>query len=310
MLPVIALAGATASGKTRLALALARALPVEIISVDSAQIYRGMDIGSAKPSAQERAQVPHHLLDILDPAEIYSAARFAVDARALIAQIHARGRLPLLVGGTMLYFRALLDGLNALPGADAAVRARLEAEARTAGTAALHQRLLQVDPLTAARLHPNDQQRITRALEVYESSGIPHSQWLSRPRQGQLQAPVLRLALQVSDRAELHRRIEQRFDAMIQAGFWDEVRALHRRGDLTPALPSVRAVGYRQLWAHLQGHCSQAEAVAQGKAATRQYAKRQLTWLRSEPDYRRLDGADPTVIAQIRQLLDEVADSA
>jgi tRNA dimethylallyltransferase len=290
--PVVLLMGPTASGKSRLALELAARREVEIVSVDSAQVYRGMDIGTAKPTAQERAQVPHHLLDILDPGETYSAARFAADARRLIGEIRARGRMPLLVGGTMLYFRAFDEGLSALPAADPALRARLTREAEALGWPALHARLATADPLTAARLHPNDQQRIQRALEILEATGIAPSALHAGPRSGgDPEGPVLRIALVPQDRAVLHRRIEWRFDAMVALGLVDEVRRLYARGDLHAGLPSIRAVGYRQLWAHLQGAYGLDEAIARGKAATRQYAKRQLTWLRS--DDRRVLRLDP-----------------
>ncbi len=302
-LPVIMLAGPTASGKTRLSLELAQQLPVEIISVDSAQIYRGMDIGSAKPNAQERAQIPHHLIDILDPREVYSAARFAADARKLIAQVRARGRMPLLVGGTMLYFRALHEGLSELPSADPALRARLEDEARAHGVSVLHERLAKIDPPTAARLHVNDQQRVQRALEIYELTGTPPSAWFARPRTGVIDGPVVRVALESVDRALLHRRIERRFDEMMSAGFLDEVRSLYQRGDLSVELPSMRAVGYRQLWAHLQDAVPLAEAIERGKAATRQYAKRQMTWLRGDATFHRLDPTAADAVSRLETLI-------
>lgn len=302
-LPVIMLAGPTASGKTRLSLELAQRLPAEIISVDSAQIYRGMDIGSAKPNAQERAQIPHHLIDILDPREVYSAARFAADARELIAQVRARGRIPLLVGGTMLYFRALHEGLSELPSADPALRARLEDEARVHGVSVLHERLAKIDPPTAARLHVNDQQRVQRALEIYELTGTPPSAWFARPRTGVIDGPVVRVALESLDRALLHRRIERRFDEMMSAGFLDEVRSLYQRGDLSVELPSMRAVGYRQLWAHLQDAVPLAEAIERGKAATRQYAKRQMTWLRGDTTFHRLDPTAADAVSRLETLI-------
>lgn len=287
----ILLMGPTASGKTGLAMALAERLPVEIISVDSAQVYRGMDIGTAKPDAAMRARVPHHLIDILDPSEAYSAARFAADAQQLIDEIHARGRLPLLVGGTMLYFRALTEGLSKLPSADPQLRARLEREAREQGWPALHARLAGLDPDTAARLHPNDQQRIQRALEIIELSGATLSQAHARAVEPGRPRRWRKLALNPPARGELHRRIEQRFAEMMAQGLLEEVRALYARGDLHPELPSIRAVGYRQLWEHLAGRCSLDEAVARGIAATRQLAKRQLTWLRSERNLVWLDPA-------------------
>jgi tRNA dimethylallyltransferase len=283
-LPLICLMGPTASGKTQLSLELAAHWPVEIISVDSAQIYRGMDIGTAKPQADLRAAIPHHLVDILDPAEIYSAARFAEDATRLIDQIRGRGRMPLLVGGTMLYFRALFGGLSKLPSATAALRATLTAQAATLGWPALHARLAAADPQTAARLHPNDGQRIQRALEILETTGTAPSHWYAQPREPGVGGAAVRVALMPADRSALHRRIDQRFDEMMEQGLLDEVRQLHARADLHAELPAVRAVGYRQLWAHLDGECSLVDAIERGKAATRQYAKRQLTWLRGETD--------------------------
>lgn len=297
--PVLSLMGPTASGKTQLSLELASRLPVEIVSVDSAQVYRGMDIGTAKPSPELRSAVPHHLIDILDPSQPYSAAQFAADAAALIAQIRARGRVPLLVGGTMLYFRALFDGLSELPPAAAELREKLAAEARIHGWPALHARLAAGDPDTAARLHPNDQQRIQRALEILDGTGIPPSRWYAQPRTGAVDGASVHVALVPDDRAHLHRRIDQRFDLMMDAGFLDEVRRLHARGDLHAELPAVRAVGYRQLWAHLDGACTLDEAIERGKAATRQYAKRQLTWLRGESRLLRFDPEAPGVVDRI-----------
>jgi tRNA dimethylallyltransferase len=274
----LVLAGPTASGKSAIALALAEHIALEIISVDSAQVYRGMDIGTAKPSLQERARVPHHLIDILDPLERYSAARFAADATRLIGEINARGHAALLVGGTMLYLKALFDGLDALPEGDARVRATIDAEADASGWPALHAQLARVDPQTAARLAPHDAQRIQRALEVWHLTGQPLSQ-----AQGRRAAPGLRLplvALEPRARAWLHERIAQRFDAMLRDGLLDEVRALRARGDLHESLPSMRCVGYRQAWAALQTH-DMSTLRERGVAATRQLAKRQLTWLRS-----------------------------
>jgi tRNA dimethylallyltransferase len=307
--PVLAIAGPTASGKTALALAFARQWarlgpPVEIISVDSALVYRGMDIGTAKPSAAERAEVPHHLIDLIDPAQSYSAARFVQDACALVQAIRARGHLPLLVGGTMLYFKALQDGLDEMPAADPAVRAAIDARAAEQGWPALHAELARVDPVTAARLPVHDAQRIQRALEVWQTSGRPLSAWQqggqgshgdgspgspSAPGRGQ-RLPLQLLALEPLQRAWLHQRIAERFDAMLQAGLLEEVAALQARRDLHPGLPSMRCVGYRQAWAALAAGLSMnadAQALAslreQGIAATRQLAKRQLTWLRSMP---------------------------
>jgi len=278
----LCLAGPTASGKSAAALAIAAALAprraVEIVSVDSALVYRGMDIGTAKPSASERAAVPHHLIDIVDPAERYSAARFVADAGATITAIRQRGNLPLLVGGTMLYFKALFDGLDALPEADAAVRAGIDARALREGWPALHAELATIDPTTAARLAPNDSQRIQRALEVHRLSGRPLSAWHSPPDG---RTPPL-IALEPNDRAWLHARIGERFAAMLEAGFVDEVRRLRARADLHADLPSMRAVGYRQAWSALASD-DLAPLSAQATAATRQLAKRQLTWLRSMP---------------------------
>ncbi len=278
------LLGPTGSGKSAVAMALAERLPIEIVSVDSAQVYRDMDIGTAKPTPAERAAVPHHLIDVVDPRERYGAARFVADASAAIAQIRARGRLPLLVGGTMLYARALAEGLHPLPGADAALRLRLDHEARTHGWPALHARLARVDPVTAARLAPGDAQRIQRALEVFQLSGRPMSELLAQPGKAHPLHFVrfVRIALEPSDRAQLHARIAARFRAMIAAGLVDEVRALRARGDLSPELPSMRCVGYRQVWAWLDAGDGASEPMIEtGIAATRQLAKRQLTWLRA-----------------------------
>ena len=275
--------GPTASGKTALAVSLVERFPLEIISVDSALVYRGMDIGTAKPDAATLARAPHHLLDIRDPTEAYSAAAFCDDARRLMADIVARGSVPLLVGGTMLYFRALLQGLDDLPRADARLRKELEAEAAARGWPALHAELAQVDPVTAARLAPNDSQRIGRALEIFRLSGTPMSALLDRV-QSELPYRVLQLALIPSDRAVLHQRIAARFDAMLAGGLISEVETLRRNYALTPDLPAMRAVGYRQAWAYLDGEIDLRELREQGIAATRQLAKRQLTWLRSWPD--------------------------
>ncbi|HEV8314581.1 MAG TPA: tRNA (adenosine(37)-N6)-dimethylallyltransferase MiaA [Burkholderiaceae bacterium] len=300
----IGLAGPTASGKTAAALALAEVLPLEIISVDSALVYRGMDIGTAKPTQEERSRVPHHLIDILDPIEAYSAAQFVADAQRLIADIAARGRLPLLVGGTMLYFKALYEGLDAMPPADPAVRAALDAEAAERGWPALHAELAQVDPATAARLAPNDAQRIQRALEVWRSTGRPLSSFHRGDKTPLAPQPLV--ALEPTDRAWLHARIAQRFDAMLDAGFVDEVRALRSRGDLHLGLPSMRCVGYRQAWEAVDAGSPPDELRERGIAATRQLAKRQLTWLRSMP-WRHVvacdaEGATQAVVALVRRL--------
>ncbi|HET7569451.1 MAG TPA: tRNA (adenosine(37)-N6)-dimethylallyltransferase MiaA [Gammaproteobacteria bacterium] len=286
--PAILLMGPTATGKSDAALALADRLPVEIVSVDSAMIYRGMDIGTAKPSAAERDAVPHHLIDILDPEQSYSAAQFRSNALAAMADITTRGSVPLLVGGTLLYFRALTRGLAPLPEADPVFRAEIEQEAARSGWPALHSRLAEVDPDAAARIHPNDAQRIQRALEVHRLTGKP----ISRHFQQHHEPPpyrLLRLALMPASRALLHERIAARFEAMVAAGFISEVAVLRDRPNLTAEHPSMRAVGYRQLWAYLDGRRSREQAIADGIVATRRYAKRQITWLRSELDIRHLD---------------------
>ena len=280
--------GPTASGKSALAATLAGHFPVEIISVDSAQIYRGMDIGTAKPSVAERRSVPHHLIDIVDPTGSYSAAQFRSDAVRLISEIAARGRIPLLVGGTMLYFKALREGLSELPESDAAVRARIDAEAAVWGWPAMHAELAKIDASTAMRLKPNDAQRIQRALEIYRVTGKPMSQLLGRTRSA-LPFRLLELALVPSDRGELHRRIEFRFDAMLEHGLVEELRALRERYALRPGLPSMRCVGYRQVWQHVEGEFGRDELRDRGIFATRQLAKRQLTWLRAMKTVRSFD---------------------
>lgn len=281
--PVWCLMGPTASGKSAAAMLVARHLPVEIISVDSALVYRGMDIGTAKPSAAEQALVPHHLIDLIDPSEQYSAARFRADSLRLIDDIRARGKMPLLVGGTMLYFKALREGLDDLPVADAVLRARIEREAEQLGWPALHARLAEIDAPTAARLAPHDSQRISRALEVWQLTGKQLSALHGQVRETS-SLHFINIALEPSDRAQLHARIEQRFDDMLAHGFLDEVRRLRARGDLHPDLPSMRCVGYRQAWAFLDGQMHGAEMRGQSIAATRQLAKRQITWLRALPD--------------------------
>ena len=278
----ILLMGPTGAGKTDAALALAERLPLEIVSVDSAMVYRGLDIGTAKPAAALRARVPHHLIDIRDPRERYSAGEFVRDAGRLLEQIRGRGRLPLLVGGTMLYFRALQEGLATLPAADQGVRAALAARARREGWPALHAELAAADPEAAARIRPNDAQRIQRALEVYALTGTALS---VLQRQDLRRAPggdYLKLVLAPAERASLDAGLERRFDAMLGAGLVAEVEALYRRGDLEPELPALRAVGYRQVWAHLAGRCDLPTARSAAIRATRQLAKRQYTWLRAE----------------------------
>lgn len=280
VLPVVLLMGPTASGKSALALSLAQAFGGEIVTVDSAQVYRGMDIGTAKPTSAERAQVPHHLLDIRDPTDAYSAAQFAGDAQAAIAAVRARGRLPIAAGGTMLYFKALIDGLSSLPRADPELRSAIDARAAREGWPALHAELARVDPDTAARLAPTDAQRIQRALEVHRLSGQPLSA-LQGQRTAASLGPVVRLALVPADRARLHDAIARRFDAMLAEGLVEELRALRSRFALTPDLPAMRCVGYRQAWDFLEGRIDAARLREAGIAATRQLAKRQLTWLRS-----------------------------
>ncbi|MDC8758808.1 tRNA (adenosine(37)-N6)-dimethylallyltransferase MiaA [Janthinobacterium fluminis] len=285
----LAIMGPTASGKTAAALAIARQIPSEIISVDSALVYRGMDIGTAKPSAAERASAPHHLIDIIDPLDAYSVAQFRTDTLALVADITARGKLPLLVGGTMLYFKGLADGLDELPGADPAIRAALEADAAAIGWPAMHARLQTQDPATAARLAPNDAQRIQRALEIIALCGKPMSELLALREKPVLPFELLSFALEPSDRAVLHARIAARFDAMLaedggNGGLIGEVEQLRRRGDLHPGLPSMRCVGYRQAWDYLDGRIGYAALRETGIIATRQLAKRQMTWLRSMPE--------------------------
>ena len=300
----LALTGPTASGKTAAALAIAQRWPVEIISVDSALVYRGMDIGTAKPSAAELAAVPHHLIDIRDPLDAYSAAEFVRDATRLRDEIAARGRITLLVGGTMLYLKALLDGIDDMPAAQPEVRAAIEAEALTQGWPALHAQLAQVDPATAARLAPNDSQRISRALEVFRVSGQPISALQQGARKGAWPLPAgALLSLEPTDRAWLHARIAQRFDAMLAAGFIDEVKALRARGDLHPDLPSMRCVGYRQAWEALDAGTPAAlqQLREQGIAATRQLAKRQITWLRSMPQRTAVACEAPDALAQVLQ---------
>ncbi len=297
----IGLAGPTASGKTAAALAIARRFQVEIISVDSALVYRGMDIGTAKPSAAEQASVAHHLIDIRDPLQAYSAADFVRDATALIHAIHARGKLPLLVGGTMLYFKALADGLDDMPPANAQVRETIAQEAAEQGWPALHALLARVDPMTAARLAPADGQRIQRALEVYRISGLPLSHFHAAKAERSTADNTLLISLEPTDRAWLHARIAQRFDAMLAADFLDEVRALRARGDLHADLPSMRCVGYRQAWEALDGQWPLEQLRDKGIYATRQLAKRQITWLRSMRQRQVVACDSPDAQAQVLQ---------
>ena len=285
----IALMGPTASGKTALALDWAARLDTEVVSVDSALVYRGLDIGAAKPDRATLARLPHHLVDIRDPHQAYSAAEFASDALAAMHSIAARGRIPLLVGGTMLYFRALLGGLSEMPASDPAVRADLQEQARSRGLAALHQQLREADPRAAARIHPNDPQRLLRALEVLQLSGRPISDWQDAGASAPFPFRVLKLALVPVSRQLLHERIAARFEAMLEAGFLDEVRKLRQDPRLHAELPAIRAVGYRQAWQFLDGDIDAHGLRERAIAATRQLAKRQLTWLRREFDARWLD---------------------
>ena len=295
--PAIFLMGPTAAGKTALAMALQARLPVEIISVDAAQVYRGLDIGTAKPTLAERARCPHRLIDIRDPAEIYSAADFCADALQAMREITAAGRIPLLVGGTMFYFKALEQGLPQLPGADPSLRASLQKEMDQHGQAALHARLAALDPPRAARIHPNDPQRILRALEIIAITGRTAS---SYGKQGKSQLPyqVVKLALYPENRAWLHQRIAERFHAMLAQGFLDEAKALFARTELVPTLPSLRTVGYRQAGLYLSEKVNYNQMVEMGIAATRQLAKRQFTWLRAGTDCQRLDCSGPADAGQ------------
>ncbi|WP_115717378.1 tRNA (adenosine(37)-N6)-dimethylallyltransferase MiaA [Gallaecimonas mangrovi] len=277
-LPVVMLMGPTASGKTALAMGLYDRLPCELISVDSALIYKGMDIGTAKPSQQEQARYPHHLVDIIDPAESYSAADFVDDVQPLIENTLSQGKMPVLVGGTMLYFKALLEGLSPLPKADPAVRAQIEQEAQERGWTAMHAELARIDPCAAERIHVNDPQRLGRALEVYRLSGQSLTQLQSQSGTP-FTYPTVQVAIMPNERSILRERIRIRFNQMMAEGLLDEVKALHQRSDLHPDLPSVRCVGYRQLWAYLDGQCSLDEAVEKAIIATGQLAKRQSTWL-------------------------------
>ena len=303
---VITIYGPTAAGKTALSLALCDKLDCEIISVDSALIYRGMDIGTAKPTPEEQAKVPHHLIDICDPSETYSAADFQRDALRLIDDIQARGKVPLLVGGTMLYFKALLEGLSQLPESAASVRHKLTQEMEESGLAALHDRLKTVDPVSAKRIHPNDPQRTMRALEVYEVSGKTLTE-LTKERFGQLNKPVYQFAIAPKERSVLHQRIEQRFDQMLSEPFEDEVSKLFERGDLHEDLPSIRSVGYRQMWQYLNGELSYEEMRERGIIATRQLAKRQLTWLNGWPGVTWLETDDPKMNDKVEAALAQPA---
>jgi tRNA dimethylallyltransferase len=287
--PAILLMGPTASGKTAVALQLARTLPCEIVSVDSAQIYKGMDIGTAKPDAAQLRQVPHHLIDVIEPHETYSAARFRDDALAHMREITERGNIPLLVGGTMMYFQALTEGLNELPEADPLIRLVIDTMAQSDGWPAVHAKLARVDPETAARLDPNDAQRVQRALEIYYVSGKSMTELLKKPKFVYFPYAAIKVALVPSDRAALHERIARRFAAMLDAGLVQELARLREQYALDTTMPSMRCVGYRQAWDFIEGRIGREALLEQGIAATRQLAKRQLTWLRSMPEATEFD---------------------
>lgn len=303
---LVCLMGPTASGKTQLAIELTKHFPFEIISVDSALVYREMNIGTAKPDAATLSVAPHQLIDIRDPSEAYSAAEFRKDALREIEKIIARGKIPLLVGGTMLYFRALTQGLSDLPSANSEVRVQIANAIEQQGLAALHARLAEVDPDAAKRIHPNDTQRISRALEVYEVSGKSLTAWQRESGEVLADFTVINLAIAPHDRAVLHERIARRFQAMLDAGFVEEVRRLYERGDLDLSMPAIRAVGYRQVWEYLQGVLTFDEMRERGVIATRQLAKRQLTWLRHWPDVVWFDSEDGKLYQQVENYLQSV----
>lgn len=302
--PAIFLMGPTAAGKTETAIRLVQDRNCEIISVDSAMVYRGMDIGTAKPDTETLALAPHRLIDICDPAESYSAAQFREDALRHMAEITAAGRVPLLVGGTMLYFKALEEGLSPLPSADEATREQLRAEEASEGLASMHARLAKVDPQAAARIHPNDPQRIHRALEVFDLTGRSMSDWQQQQQGEGLSYALVKIALAPPERADLHRRIEQRFRLMLEQGLVEEVRKLFHRDDLHEQLPAIRSVGYRQVWHYLQGQYDESTLIEKGIVATRQLAKRQMTWLRSYPDIIWQDSQDPGMYANLLKFID------
>lgn len=304
--PAILLMGPTAAGKTDLAIALHQRLGHELISVDSAMVYRGMDIGSAKPSAAELALAPHRLIDLRDPAEPYSAAEFREDALDAMHRIRDAGQVPLLVGGTMMYFKRLLEGVANLPASDPALRAELEAAAARDGLPALHESLARVDPVAAARIHPNDPQRLMRALEVYRASGRTLSELWAEQRPETFPFRTLSIGLAPANRGVLHARIARRFTAMLEAGLLDEVVALKARGDLDASLPAIKSVGYRQAWAYLAGTYGHDEFERQGIIATRQLAKRQLTWMRSWPALHWVDSEAPDALDTVLKLVREI----
>ncbi len=304
--PAIFLMGPTASGKTAVAVELVKQLPVEIISVDSALVYRDMDIGTAKPDAETLTQAPHHLIDIIDPTEAYSAAAFRRDALKLMHDITTRGKIPLLVGGTMLYFKSLREGLNDLPQADPEVRARLDAEIAEHGIEWLHAQLAEVDAETAARLKPTDTQRVQRAMEIYRITGKPMSELIAQQQSAELPFRILPIALVPSDRAQLHARIATRFKAMLEQGLVDELKMLRAKYPLHANMTSMRCVGYRQAWQYLEGEISEDELLDKGIAATRQLAKRQLTWLRSMPDNIELDCLNHDLPQQVLEICNKI----
>lgn len=301
---VVFLMGPTAGGKSRLAMELASRFPLEIVSVDSAQVYRGMDIGTAKPDVVERAAIHHHLIDIIDPTEVYSAARFRDDALQLISGIHAKGRLPMLVGGTMLYFKALREGLSNLPGANSAIRAEIDAEAALRGWPALHSDLSKIDPVAGARIKTNDTQRIQRALEIYRITGTSMSNLIEEVQETETPFEALCMALIPADRSLLHQRIADRMRNMLRTGLVEELRELKRKFDLTAEMPSMRCVGYRQAWAHLNGDLDEQEMLDRSIYATRQLAKRQLTWIRSTPELELMEFMDPALTKKAGALIE------
>ena len=307
-LPVVFLMGPTATGKTGLAVELHQQLPMDIISVDSAMVYRGMDIGTAKPSPDIQRKAPHRLIDICDPAESYSAAKFCRDAIDEIKKIHAAGRIPLLVGGTGLYFRALEQGLSVLPAADEAVRSRLETEAEKYGWEKMHTRLAQIDPQAAERIHSNDPQRIQRALEVFELTGKSISEHFSNGKPVALDSDVIKIVVSPSDRHDLHEKINKRFHAMLTDGLVDEVKKLRNRVDLQPGLPSMRMVGYRQVWQYLEGKLDYQQMIEHAVVATRQLAKRQMTWLRKEQDSMWFDSQQDNLLFNLLNYIENNAE--
>lgn len=297
--PAIFLMGPTASGKTALSVKLAQQINAEIISVDSALVFKGMDIGTAKPTLEERAGIPHHLIDILDPAASFSTGEFRTRALDLMADISARGKVPLLVGGTMLYFNSLYYGLAQLPTADAVLRLQLDAEAAAIGKQAMHQKLHAIDPVAAARIHPNDPQRVQRALEVYQLTGKSMTQLHLEAKAEEIPYQQIKVIIAPEERSVLHEKIALRFKVMLQQGFVEEVEALYQRGDLTVQMPSVRAVGYRQIWSYLQGEIGYEEMQEKGIIATRQLAKRQFTWLRRATDAQRFFTQDAHLFTRV-----------